>query len=138
MRVRGDFAPSAAFTLEQQPDRPGYVLARFFENAREYKETREDQTTTGWEYDEYHLLLADSGGLDADIEAGYVSYLAQAKWSERDTDPDSLFDRLSTTEEQLAQADETAIGLFEAQAEQEEINAQQDEALLELYERTGI
>ena len=42
--------------------------------------------------------------------------------------------RVSDIEEQLIQADETAIALYEAQAEQEAINAQQDEALMELYE----
>ena len=42
--------------------------------------------------------------------------------------------RVSDLEEQLVQADETAIALYEAQEKQEVINAQQDEALMELYE----
>ena len=45
--------------------------------------------------------------------------------------------RVSDIEEQLIQADETAIALYEAQAEQEAINAQQDEALVEIYEMIG-
>ena len=28
MRVRGDLQPGNAFTLEEQPKRPGYVLAQ--------------------------------------------------------------------------------------------------------------
>ena len=43
----------------------------------------------------------------------------------------------AATEEQLVQADETAIALYEAQEKQEEINAQQDDALLEIYEMLG-
>lgn len=45
--------------------------------------------------------------------------------------------RVSDLEEQLVQADETAIALYEAQEEQEAINAQQDEALMEIYEMIG-
>lgn len=48
--------------------------------------------------------------------------------------PPTTEQRVSDIEEQLIQADETAIALYEAQAEQEAINAQQDEALMELYE----
>lgn len=45
--------------------------------------------------------------------------------------------RVSELEEQIIQADETAIALYEAQEEQEAINAQQDEALMEIYEMIG-
>ena len=45
--------------------------------------------------------------------------------------------RVSDLEEQLVQADETAIALYEAQEAQEVINAQQDEALMEIYEMIG-
>ena len=45
--------------------------------------------------------------------------------------------RVSDIEEQLIQADETAIALYEAQEAQEVINAQQDEALMEIYEMIG-
>ena len=45
--------------------------------------------------------------------------------------------RMEALEEQLVQADETAIALYEAQEEQETINAQQDEALMEIYEMIG-
>lgn len=40
-------------------------------------------------------------------------------------------------DEALVDADETSIGLYESQQEQETINAQQDEALMEIYEMLG-
>ena len=46
-------------------------------------------------------------------------------------------ERVTSLEEQLATADETAISLYEAQQKQDEINAQQDDALLEIYELIG-
>ena len=47
MRVRGDNAPSNAFTLEEQPKKPGFFLVRFYENAQEFSETRDGLTITG-------------------------------------------------------------------------------------------
>lgn len=44
MRVRGDNAPSNAFTLEEQPKKPGFFLVRFYENAQEFSETRDGLT----------------------------------------------------------------------------------------------
>lgn len=49
----------------------------------------------------------------------------------------TIDERVSDLEEQLVQADETAIALYESQQEQETINAQQDEALMEIYEMLG-
>lgn len=46
-------------------------------------------------------------------------------------------ERVTSLEEQLATADETAISLYEAQQKQDEVNAQQDDALLEIYELIG-
>ena len=40
-------------------------------------------------------------------------------------------------DEALVDADETAINMYESQQEQETINAQQDEALMEIYEMLG-
>ena len=51
--------------------------------------------------------------------------------------PPTTEQRVSDLEEQLVQADETAIALYEAQETQETINAQQDEALMEIYEMIG-
>lgn len=79
MRVRGDNAPSNAFMLEAQPNKPGFVLARFFENPEEFTEQEGDLTIHGWAYDEYHLELEDRPGLAEDIVGSFDGYLAQAK-----------------------------------------------------------
>lgn len=49
----------------------------------------------------------------------------------------STEERIAALEEQLAQADDTAIELYEMQMEQEAINAAQDDALIEIYEMIG-
>ena len=79
MRVRGDVQPSNAFTLEEQPKKPGYVLVRFFENAHEFTETQGDLTISGWEYDEYHLELKDTGGLSEDILNSFEGQAARGR-----------------------------------------------------------
>lgn len=86
MRVRGDNAPSNAFTLEEQPKKPGYYLARFFENAQEFSEEKEGLTVSGWEYDEYHLELADTGSLEEDVLNNYDALLEQAKAAEAENE----------------------------------------------------
>ena len=85
MRVRGDLPPSNAFTLEQQPKKPGYILARFFENVAPFEETIESLTIRGYEYDEYQLELIDTGDLQADILNRYDYYMGTAQL--QDTQP---------------------------------------------------
>jgi len=82
MRVRGDAAPSAAYTIEQQPKKPGFVLVRFFENAAPYEETADGQTVSGYEYDEYHLELADTGDMHSDVSNNFEHYIGAAKHRE--------------------------------------------------------
>lgn len=82
MKVNGDNAPEKPFTLEQIPNHPGYVLARFYENAKPYTKTRDDMTISGYEYDEYHLTLLQTATLEEDIEAQYGTYLEQARLNE--------------------------------------------------------
>ena len=79
MRVRGDVQPSNAFTVEEQPKKPGFCLVRFFENAQEFSEEQGELTVSGWEYDEYHLEMADTGSLEEDVLNNFDGYLAQAK-----------------------------------------------------------
>ena len=67
MRVRGDNAPSNAFSLEEQPNKPGVALVRFYENAEPFEEKRGELTVSGWQYDEYHLELNMYDGLSEDI-----------------------------------------------------------------------
>ena len=82
MRVRGDNAPSNAFSLEEQPNNPGVALVRFYENAEPFEEKRDELTISGWVYDEYHLELDMYDGLSEDILGNYDGYLAQAKLAE--------------------------------------------------------
>lgn len=128
MRVRGDAAPSNAFTLEEQPKKPGYVLVRFFENAQEFTETQGDLTISGWEYDEYHLELKDTGGLSEDILNSFEGYLAQAKLLEAETDTvpklkeqvaylekerDNLLEMVSSLEAQVTDAQLALCDVYE-------------------------
>lgn len=106
MRVRGDNAPSNAFTLEEQPKKPGFFLARFYENAQEFSETRDGLTITGWEYDEYHLELADTGSLSEDVLANFDTLLAQAKAAETPAEQGDLESRVTTLEETSASKDD--------------------------------
>ena len=106
MRVRGDNAPSNAFTLEEQPKKPGFFLVSFYENAQEFSETRDGLTITGWEYDEYHLELADTGSLSEDVLANFDTLLAQAKAAETPAEQGDLESRVTTLEETSASKDD--------------------------------
>ena len=106
MRVRGDNAPSNAFTLEEQPKKPGFFLVRFYENAQEFSETRDGLTITGWEYDEYHLELADTGSLSEDVLANFDTLLAQAKAAETPAEQGDLESRVTALEETSASKDD--------------------------------
>ena len=106
MRVRGDNAPSNAFTLEEQPKKPGFFLVCFYENAQEFSETRDGLTITGWEYDEYHLELADTGSLSEDVLANFDTLLAQAKAAETPAEQGDLESRVTTLEETSASKDD--------------------------------
>ena len=101
MRVRGDLQPSSAFTLEEQPKRPGFVLVRFFENAAQFEETRDGLTISGWEYDEYHLEMENTGDLQNDIVNNFDALLAQAKAQDPE-EPADLESRVSALEETSA------------------------------------
>lgn len=85
MRVRGSVAPPNAFTVEEQPDKPGFCLVRFYENVEPYQEEQHGKTIHGYEYDEYHLLVADYDGLGDDVLNNFDGYLAQAKLQEAET-----------------------------------------------------
>ena len=69
MKVNGSINPPH-FTLETNPRRPNFRLARFHENAIE--------TESGWEYDEYCLELPASDTLEAEVETNYDAYLRRA------------------------------------------------------------
>jgi hypothetical protein len=136
MKVRGNLNP-LPFTLEPIPKRPGFLLVRFRENAVQFEETRDEQTESGWEYDEYTLTIWDSGTAEADVEANYTVWMELAKAQEADRMRPPVRDEVLALQSDLAQADETAIELYEANAEQQATNEAQDEALIELYELVG-
>lgn len=124
MKVRGDLAPGNAFSLEEQPKRPGYVLVRFYDNVELFEEKQGELTIRGFEYDEYHMELEDYDGLSDDILNGYDAFLAQAKLQEAEENT------IPTLRQQVAGL-EQQNAMFSAQL------AEQDDALIELYEMIG-
>lgn len=74
MKVYGDNKPTA-FTAEKQPKHPGYCLVRFCENAQPY----ESEGYTGWQYDEYHLEMADRPDLQEYVQNHYNELLQEAR-----------------------------------------------------------
>ena len=109
MRVRGDVQPSNAFTVEEQPKKPGFCLVRFFENPQEFSEEQGELTVSGWEYDEYHLEMADTGSLEEDVLNNYDALLEQAKAAESEAEgggSDDLEERVAAMETGKADKDE--------------------------------
>ena len=109
MRVRGDLQPSNAFTVEEQPKKPGFCLVRFFENPQEFSEEQGELTVSGWEYDEYHLEMADTGSLEEDVLNNYDALLEQAKAAEAEAEgggSDDLEERVAAMETGKADKDE--------------------------------
>lgn len=109
MRVRGDVQPSNAFTVEEQPKKPGFCLVRFFENPQEFSEEQGELTVSGREYDEYHLEMADTGSLEEDVLNNYDALLEQAKAAEAEAEgggSDDLEERVAAMETGKADKDE--------------------------------
>lgn len=109
MRVRGDVQPSNAFTVEEQPKKPGFCLVRFFENPQEFSEEQGELTVSGWEYDEYHLEMADTGSLEEDVLNNYDALLEQAKAAEAEAEgggSDDLEERVAAMETGKTDKDE--------------------------------
>lgn len=90
MKVHGDKAPTGAFSVERVP-RTGNALIRFYENPKEFSETENGTTRTGWVYDEYHLELPYRETLAAEVEANMEVFLAAAKAKEAPTEGDRLY-----------------------------------------------
>ena len=76
-------------------------LVRFFENAAQFEETRDGLTISGWEYDEYHLEMENTGDLQNDIVNNFDALLAQAKAQDPE-EPADLESRVSALEETSA------------------------------------
>lgn len=129
MRVRGDNAPSNAFSLEEQPKRPGVALVRFYANVEPFEEIIGKLTIRGFEYDEYHLEVSMYDGLSDDILNSYDSYFAQAKLEEAEnvTIP-ALQQQVTDLEEDKARLSDR-VGSIDAQV------TDVQEALCDLYEQ---
>lgn len=97
------------FSLEPIPKQPGKVLCRFYENARKYKETSaEGAVVIGWQWDEYHLILPDYPGLEADVTANAEALLKEAISAEEEENriPDLLEAKKILEAQVSAQADQ--------------------------------
>lgn len=129
MRVRGDNAPSNAFTLEEQPKKPGFALVRFFENVQAFEETQGDLTISGHEYDEYHLELPLYDGLADDILNNFDGYLAQAKLQEAEGQT------IPTLKQQVADLEEEKATLVEKVGALENQMTETQLALCDVYEQ---
>ena len=128
MRVRGDNAPSNAFTLEEQPKKPGFALVRFFENVQAFEETQGELTISGYEYDEYHLELPMYDGLADDILNSFDGYLAQAKLLEAEGKT------IPTLQQQVADLEAEKAALDEKVATLETQVTDTQMALCDVYE----
>ena len=80
MKVRGDNAPANAFSLEEQPDKPGYCLVRFYENVAPFSETQGELTISGFEYDEYHLSFRSMTGSMMIFSAASTAISRRRSW----------------------------------------------------------
>ncbi len=107
MKVRGDYAPPNAFTIEEQPKKPGFVLVRLFENVVPFEETKDGLTVSGYEYDEYRLELPSSADLFDTILNRYDYFMLEAKKLEPSVIDELTLTRLAIAE--LAEAQETDI-----------------------------
>jgi beta-phosphoglucomutase-like phosphatase (HAD superfamily) len=114
MRVKGSSPPQNAFSVEEQPKHPGYVLVRFYENPEPYtQEGIDDQETiTGWEYDEYKLEMLDTATIMEDILNAFDSLLQQAKDAEIDSqvfNPRENAEQVAQLTQQRADIDYIAV-----------------------------
>jgi hypothetical protein len=128
MKVRGDNAPSNAFTLEEQPKKPGFALVRFFENVQAFEETQGELTVSGYEYDEYHLELPLYDGLTDDILNSFDGYLAQAKLLEAEGKT------IPTLQQKVADLEEEKAALSEKVTSLEDQITDAQVALCDVYE----
>lgn len=134
MKVTADFPPESRFTVEPIPNKKGFCLARFYDNVEEYSQVMDGETTTGWQYDEYHLELRNSGSLKKDIEGNYDVYFKEAKRLAEQLTPEQVEETVKVLKADLKTSDEVAIELYEATLAQESINKAQDNALIQIYE----
>ena len=112
MRVRGDNAPSNAFSLEEQPNKPGVALVRFYENAEPFEEKRDELTISGWVYDEYHLELNMYDAKLHEAEGKTIPSLQQ-QVADLETDKAVLTEKVTSLEGQVTDTQMALCDVYE-------------------------
>lgn len=121
--------------MERQPDKPGFVRVRFYENVQAFSEQDGELTISGYEYDEYRIEVRDNGRVHDFVLQNFDRLLAQAKVEEVEPEPEptmaelkaenaALTQRVETLEDALCEVDE---------ANEERLSAMED-ALCEMDE----
>ena len=81
MKVNADSAPNNAFSVELNPKNLMQSVVRFFENAKEFSRKQGELTVSGWEYDEYQLIVPRCS--EEDVTLHFAEWLAEAKAKEQ-------------------------------------------------------
>ena len=84
MKVNASCAPNKNFRVEKIPNKPGFALARFFENVVGNEKKIDDKTIKEYNYDEYHLILPYYDNIEKDIPANIENLMTQAKYEEEE------------------------------------------------------
>lgn len=84
MKVNASCAPNKNFYVEEIPNKPGFALARFFENVVENEKKIDDKTIKEYNYDEYHLIMPYYDNIEKDISANIENLMIQAKYEEEE------------------------------------------------------
>jgi len=130
MRVRADQPPPGAYNIEQQPDKPGYMCVRLYENAAEVTKFDEDarQPFTFWEYDEYMLIVPDRPTLAAEIKENFDEWMLTAK----------SFYPLESENAELRQENEALMGVVKQFVTSAELGSAVSSELIPLALRNKI
>lgn len=107
MKVNASCAPNKNFCVEEIPNKPGFALARFFENVVENEKKIDDKTIKEYNYDEYHLIIPYYDNIEKDVSANIENLMIQAKYEEeeKNTIP-NLKNQTSKLEKQKSKLEE--------------------------------
>jgi len=86
MKIHGDTKPTESFVIHEMPDKPNFVMIRFFENAEEIvdKIVNEDgkkEKVKSWVWDEWHLEQFNTGDMQTDVTNNFEMFLQAARKS---------------------------------------------------------
>ena len=80
MRKRGVQSPPGAFSINEIPEKAGFVSVKFYENAHKIQIAIDGGDPVNfWEYDEYEIITPLTPSLTADIEENYNKWLVKAQ-----------------------------------------------------------